>query len=89
MYNKRLQYDTIRQLFEEGNNSSLLYFEACDILNENPNYMEELGKFEISIFRLGVRYGYISLSLSYQFARLALKAKYFLILFFIAKHVAI
>ena len=45
VYNKRLQYDTIRQLFEEGNNSSLLYFEACDILNENPNYMEELGKF--------------------------------------------
>ena len=57
--------------------SSLLYFEACDILNENPNYMEELGKFEISIFRWGVRYGYISLSLSYQFARLALKAKYY------------
>lgn len=77
VYNKRLQYDTIRQLFEEGNNSSLLYFEACDILNENPNYMEELGKFEISIFRWGVRYGYISLSLSYQFARLALKAKYY------------
>ena len=66
VYNKRLQYDTIRQLFEEGNNSSLLYFEACDILNENPNYMEELGKFEISIFRWGVRYGYISLSLSYH-----------------------
>ena len=39
--------------------------------------MEELGKFEISIFRWGVRYGYISLSLSYQFARLALKAKYY------------
>ena len=77
VYNKRLQYDTIRQLFEEGNNSSLLYFEACDILNENPTYMEELGKFEISIFRWGVRYGYISLALSYQFARLALKMKYY------------
>ncbi len=77
VYNKRLQYDTIRQLFEDGNNSSLLYFEACDILNENPNYMEELGEFEISIFRWGVRYGYISLALSYQFARLALKMKYY------------
>lgn len=77
VYNKRLQYDTIRQLFEDGNNSSLLYFEACDILNENPNYMEELGEFEVSIFRWGVRYGYISLALSYQFARLALKMKYY------------
>lgn len=77
VYNKRLQYDTIRQLFENGNNSSLLYFEVCDILNENPNYMEELGKFEISIFRWGVRYGYISMALSYQFARLALKMKYY------------
>ena len=77
VYNKRLQYDTIRQLFQEGRNSSLLFFEACEILNENPNYMEELGSFEISIFRWGVRYGYISMSLAYQFARLALRIKYY------------
>ena len=77
VYNKRLQYDTIKQLFEEGGNSCLLYFEACDILNDNPEFMEELGKFEIAIFRWGVRYGYISLSLAYQFARLSLKLKYY------------
>ena len=77
VYNKKLQYDTIRQLFEEGHNSFLLYFEACEILNENPNYMEELNPFEISIFRWGVRYGYVSMALSYQFARLALKLKYY------------
>ena len=77
VYNKRLQYDTIRQLFQEGKNSSLLFFEACEILNENPNFMEELGSFEVSIFRCGVRYGYISMSLAYQFARLALRMKYY------------
>ena len=77
VYNKKLQFDTIKQLSEGGNNSCLLYFEACEILNENPNYMEELGSFEISIFRWGVRYGYISMSLAYQFARLALKLKYY------------
>ena len=77
VYNKRLQYDTIKQLFQEGRNSSLLFFEACEILNENPNYMEEPGSFEISIFRWGVRYGYISMSLAYQFARLALRIKYY------------
>ena len=77
VFNKRLQYDTIRQLFEQGYNSFLLYFEACDILNENPSYMEELSPFEVSIFRWGVRYGYVSMSLSYQFARLALKLKYY------------
>lgn len=77
VYNKHLQFDTIRQLFQEGKNSSLLFFEACEILNENPNYMEELGSFEISIFRWGVRYGYISMSLAYQFARLALRMKYY------------
>lgn len=77
VYNKRLQYDTMKQLFQEGNNSCLLYFEACEILNENPNYMEEAGPFEVSIFRWGVRYGYISMSLAYQFARLALKLKYY------------
>lgn len=77
VYNKRLQFDTIKQLFQGGNNSCLLYFEACEILNENPNYMEDLGPFEVSIFRWGVRYGYISMSLAYQFARLALKLKYY------------
>lgn len=77
VYNKRLQYDTIKQLFQEGENSSLLYFEACEILNDNPNYMEELGAFEISIFRWGVRYGYISMALAYQFARLALRIKFY------------
>ena len=77
VYNKRLQYDTIRQLFEQGYNSCLLYFEACDILNDNPSFMEELSSFETSIFRWGVRYGYVSMSLSYQFARLALKLKYY------------
>ncbi|MCD8020900.1 MAG: DUF5717 family protein, partial [Clostridiales bacterium] len=77
VYNKRLQYDTIRLLSQQGTNSSILYFEACEILNENPNYMEELGTFEISIFRWGVRYGYISMALAYQFMRLALKIKYY------------
>lgn len=77
VYNKRLQYDTIRQLFQSGNNSCLLYFEACEILNENPNYMEEAGAFEISVFRWGVRYGFVSMSLAYQFARLALKLKFY------------
>ena len=86
VYNKRLQYDTIRELFKEGRNSSLLFFEACEILNENPNYMEELGSFEISIFRWGVRYGYISMALAWQFARLALRVKYYSnAVFYIAK----
>ncbi len=77
VYNKRLSYDTIKQLFEEGENSSFLYFEACDILNENPGFMEELGGFEMSIFSWGVRYGYVSMSLAQQFVRLALKVKFF------------
>lgn len=77
VYNKRLQYDTIKMLFESGYNSSLLCFEACDILNDNPNFMEELGSFEMRIFRWGLRYGYISMALAQKFARLALKVKYF------------
>lgn len=77
VYNKRLSYDTIKQLFEEGCSSSFLYFEACDILNDNPSFMEELGSFEMSIFSWGVRYGYVSMSLAQQFVRLALKVKFF------------
>ena len=77
VYNERLQYDTIKMLFENGCNSSLLYYEACSLLNENPSFMEDTGSFELSVFRWGVRYGFISLSLAYQFARLALRVKYY------------
>ena len=77
VYNKALQYDTIKMLFESGNNSCLLYYEACEILNENPSYMKELSTFEINIFRWGLRYGYVSLPLSHQFARLAMNFKYY------------
>lgn len=77
VYNKRLQYDTIKQLFQSGNNSSLLYFEACEILNKNPDFMEEAGLFELAIFRWGLRYGYVSMAMAYQFAGLALKIKYY------------
>lgn len=77
VYNKILQYETIKMLFEGGSNNCLLYYEACEILNENPNYMKELGTFEINVFRWGLRYGCVSLPLSYQFARLAMNCKFF------------
>ena len=77
VYNDRLKYDTIKMLFEGGCKSAVLYYEACALLNENPTFMEDTGSFEISVFRWGVRYGFISLSLAYQFARLALRAKYY------------
>lgn len=77
VYNKRLQFETIKQLFAEGENSCLLFFEACEIINDNPDFMDELGPFEIAVFRWGLRYGYISLPLAYQFARLALRLKYY------------
>ena len=77
VYNKVLQYETIKMLFESGSNNCLLYYEACEILNENPNFMKELGTFEINVFRWGLRYGCVSLPLSYQFARLAMNCKFF------------
>lgn len=77
VYNKPLQYDTIKELFAGGCASSLLCFEACEILNENPSYMEELGSFEIRLLRWGLRHGDLSLTLAYRFARLALKLKYY------------
>ena len=77
VYNKVLQYETIKMLFEGGSNNCLLYYEACEILNENPGYMKELGTFEINVFRWGLRYGCVSLPLSYRFTRLAMNCKFF------------
>ncbi len=77
VYNKRLQYDSIKELFNSGCSSSLLCFEACDILNDNPAFMDEVGNFEIRIFRWGMRYGYISMALAQQFTKSAQKVKFF------------
>ncbi len=74
---KHRQYQIIREYYKQGYCTCYLYFEALELLNQNPNFMEQLGSFEIGLFEWGMRYGYISFSLSYRFTQLVSQEKHF------------
>lgn len=74
---KYRQYQIIREFYKQGYCTCYLYFEALELLNQNPNFMEQMGDFEIGLFEWGMRYGYISFSLSYRFTQLVSQEKHF------------
>ncbi len=74
---KYRQYQIIREFYNQGYCTCYLYFEVLELLNQNPNFMEQIGAFEIGLFEWGMRYGYISFSLSYRFTQLVSQEKHF------------
>lgn len=74
---KYRQYQIIKEFYKQGYCTCYLYFEALELLNQNSNFMEQIGEFEIGLFEWGMRYGYISFSLSYRFTQLVSQEKHF------------
>lgn len=74
---KYRQYQIIREFYKQGYCPCYLYFEVLELLNQNSNFMEQVGDFEIGLFEWGMRYGYISFSLSYRFTQLVSQEKHF------------
>lgn len=75
--NLELQFRTIKKYFEQGLNTPLFYFEACDLLNRNQDLLKELGSFELLLLNWGYRYQYLSMEVIDRFAHLSLKEKSF------------
>lgn len=75
--NLELQFRTIKKYFEQGLNTPLFYFEACDILNRNQDLLKELGSFELLILNWGYRYQYLSMEVVDRFAHLSIREKNF------------
>ncbi len=70
-------YRELTEMYEEGENSPIIYFELCDILNGNPLMLKRLTPFEITAIKWGMRHSYISDDVLNEFIKLAGRNKEF------------
>ena len=64
-------YKEIRNLYDNGYNSPIMYLELCEILNNNPLLFKKISDMEITAIRWGLRHKYISDEVIDEFIRLA------------------
>jgi hypothetical protein len=74
---KSALYRELEEMFNEGENSPIIYFEICDILNNNPLLLKKLSRFEITAIKWGMRNKFISDDVLNEFIKLAGRNKEF------------
>lgn len=74
---KNALYRDLERLYLSGENSPIIYFEMCDILNANPMMLKKLGAFEITTIKWGIRHRYISDDALNEFVKIAGRNKDF------------
>lgn len=65
--NLSLRYATIKEHASDSHTSPMLYFEAIKALNEKPELLRVLNRFELRLMCFGCRYGCIGKKLKDQF----------------------
>ncbi len=73
--NKSLKLLRIKEQFNKGCTSPVMYIEACNILNEQPALLRVLNSFEINVLLFGARNGILDDRLCSQAAGMLLNAK--------------
>ena len=74
---KSALYRELSQMYNEGENSPIIYFELCNLLNSNPMLLKRLTSYEITAIKWGLRHKYISDDVLIEFVKLAGKNKEF------------
>ena len=74
---KTLLYKELSDMYYEGENSPIIYFELCNIFNENPMLLKKLGELEMTVIKWGLRHKYISDDVLLEFVKLAGKNRDF------------
>jgi hypothetical protein len=75
--NRGLKLADIKEQFDMGCRSPILYYEAVSIFNEEPYLLRELSVFEIQAFNFGIRNWIISREAAKQYTYIAAKRKTF------------
>jgi len=75
--NKSMKLTDIKEQFNTGCHSPILYYEAVCIYNEEPSLLHELTGFEIQVFSFAVKYGILLKEAALQYTYLANKEKKF------------
>ncbi len=74
---KNALYREIDEMYEDGENSAIMYLEMCEMLNNNPMLLKKLSGLEITTIKWGLRNNYISDEVLNEFITLAGKNKEF------------
>ena len=64
-------YKELKQLYEAGYSSPIIFLEICEILNNNPLLLKRISDIEITAIRWGLRHKYISDEVIDEFVRIA------------------
>lgn len=64
-------YKIIKDLYDQGYNSPIMFLEMCEILSKNPLLLKKLSSLEINSIRWGLRHKYISDDVVDEFIRIA------------------
>lgn len=75
--NKLLKLSDMKEQFDAGCHSPILYFEAVCIYNEEPYLLRELNEFEIQILNFGIKNWILSRKTAQQYTYLTNKKKNF------------
>jgi hypothetical protein len=73
--NKAAKLADIREQFEAGCRSPILYYEAVCVINEEPFLLRELSDFEIQVMNFGIKNWIVSKEAAQQYTYLANKKK--------------
>ncbi len=74
---KAALYRELSQMYDDGENSPIIYFELCNLFNSNPMLLKKLSSCEITAMKWGLRNKYISDEVLLEFVKLAGKNKDF------------
>ncbi len=80
--NKGQKLNDIREQFEAGCRSPILYYEALLIYNEEPYQLRDLNDFEIQVMNFGIKNDLISKDTALQYTYLAGRRKNYQLLIF-------
>lgn len=75
--NKEGKLKDIREQFENGCHNPMVYYEAIEVLKEEPYLLRDLSDFEIQVMNFGIRYGLLTKDLVEQYNYLANRRKTF------------
>ena len=73
--NQSIKLARIKEQFNKGCHSPILYYEAIRVFNEQPEYLRILNDFEIQILCFGSKEGYITKRLAEQIADMVMTVK--------------
>lgn len=71
---KALLYTKLKELYDQGENSPIIYYEICTIFNDQPLMFKHLDQVSIAAIRWGLRENYVSEDVISIFIKLAGKA---------------